>query len=274
MHDPYHPAGRPRAHEQPAARRATPVRIRHMLLHFGAIGRGPGDARRCPRGTARGRAPMNRTASDSADCPAPFRPTPDAAMHAGSPAVHRIASHRGTARHGTARKRRNARGRSVHRIGEIPPIDASGSGFGRTACRAPALQCAAAQLAGTLRRVVTRRAAAPACPVFRRSPPRRRPKRFRSTVAPLSGKPHIAATISLFSRNASIKITRPIISIRASPASPFVKNIRSTIKHHLSNATTNRTLIIFKIKFTIKFILFKNPSAVLLTYPDMHLDSV
>ncbi|AIV61230.1 hypothetical protein Y599_893 [Burkholderia pseudomallei MSHR3458] len=104
MHDPYHPAGRPRAHEQPAARRATPVRIRHMLLHFGAIGRGPGDARRCPRGTARGRAPMNRTASDSADCPAPFRPTPNAAMHAGSPAVHRIASHRIAARHGTARR--------------------------------------------------------------------------------------------------------------------------------------------------------------------------
>lgn len=42
--------------------------------------------------------------------------------------------------------------------------------------------------AGTLRRVVTRRAAAPACPVFRRSTPRR-PKRSRSTVAPLSGKP-------------------------------------------------------------------------------------
>lgn len=199
MHDPYHPAGRPRAHEQPAARRATPVRIRHMLLHFGAIGRGPGDARRCPRGTARGRAPMNRTASDSADCPAPFRPTPNAAMHAGSPAVHRIASHRIAARHGTARrgaarrgaarKRRNARGRSIHRIGEIPPIDASGTGSERTACRAPALQRAAAQLAGTLRRVVTRRAAAPACPVFRRSTPRRRPKRSRSTVAPLSGKP-------------------------------------------------------------------------------------
>lgn len=90
---------------------------------------------------------------------------------------------------GAARKRRNARGRSVHRIGEIPPIDASGTGSGRTACRAPALQCAAAQLAGTLRRVVTRRAAAPACPVFRRSTPRRRPKRSRSTVAPLSGKP-------------------------------------------------------------------------------------
>lgn len=159
MHDPYHPAGRPRADERPAARRATPVRIRHMLLHFGAIGRGPGDARRCPRGAARGRAPMNRTASDSADCPAPFQPTPDAAMHAGSPAVHRSA-----ARRGAARKRRNARGRSIHRIGEIPPIDASGTGSGRTACRAPALQCAGAQLAGTLRRVVTRRAAAPACP--------------------------------------------------------------------------------------------------------------
>lgn len=101
----------------------------------------------------------------------------------------RRASQRGAARHGTARKRRNARGRSVHRIGEIPPIDASGTGSGRTACRAPALQCAAAQLAGTLRRVVTRRAAAPACPVFRRSTPRRRPKRSRSTVAPLSGKP-------------------------------------------------------------------------------------
>lgn len=184
MHDPYHPAGRPRADERPAARRATPVRIRHMLLHFGAIGRGPGDARRCPRGAARGRAPMNRTASDSADCPAPFQPTPDAAMHAGSPAVHRSA-----ARHGTARKRRNARGRSIHRIGEIPPIDASGTGSERTACRAPALQRAAAQLAGMLRRVVTRRAAAPACPVFRRSTPRRRPKRSRSTVAPLSGKP-------------------------------------------------------------------------------------
>ncbi|CAJ3045632.1 Uncharacterised protein [Burkholderia pseudomallei] len=95
MHDPYHPAGRPRADERPAARRATPVRIRHMLLHFGAIGRGPGDARRCPRGAARGRAPMNRTASDSADCPAPFQPTPDAAMHAGSPAVHRSAARRG-----------------------------------------------------------------------------------------------------------------------------------------------------------------------------------
>lgn len=101
----------------------------------------------------------------------------------------RRASQRGAARHGTARKRRNARGRSVHRIGEIPPIDASGTGSERTACRAPALQCAAAQLAGTLRRVVTRRAAAPACPVFRRSTPRRRPKRSRSTVAPLSGKP-------------------------------------------------------------------------------------
>lgn len=95
MHDPYHPAGRPRADERPAARRATPVRIRHMRLHFGAIGRGPGDARRCPRGAARGRAPMNRTASDSADCPAPFQPTPDAAMHAGSPAVHRSAARRG-----------------------------------------------------------------------------------------------------------------------------------------------------------------------------------
>lgn len=101
----------------------------------------------------------------------------------------RRASQRGAARRGTARKRRNARGRSIHRIGEIPPIDASGTGSGRTACRAPALQCAAAQLAGTLRRVVTRRAAAPACPVFRRSTPRRRPKRSRSTVAPLSGKP-------------------------------------------------------------------------------------
>ncbi len=101
----------------------------------------------------------------------------------------RRASQRGAARHGTARKRRNARGRSVHRIGEIPPIDASGTGSECTACRAPALQCAAAQLAGTLRRVVTRRAAAPACPVFRRSTPRRRPKRSRSTVAPLSGKP-------------------------------------------------------------------------------------
>lgn len=101
----------------------------------------------------------------------------------------RRASQRGAARRGAARKRRNARGRSVHRIGEIPPIDASGTGSGRTACRAPALQCAAAQLAGTLRRVVTRRAAAPACPVFRRSTPRRRPKRSRSTVAPLSGKP-------------------------------------------------------------------------------------
>lgn len=89
-------AGRPRADERPAARRATPVRIRHMRLHFGAIGRGPGDARRCPRGAARGRAPMNRTASDSADCAAPFRPTPNAAMHAGSPAVQR-----GAARHGT-----------------------------------------------------------------------------------------------------------------------------------------------------------------------------
>lgn len=269
MHDPYHPAGRPRAHEQPAARRATPVRIRHMRLHFGAIGRGPGDARRCPRGTARGRAPMNRTASDSADCAAPFRPTPNAAMHAGSPAVHRSA-----ARHGTARKRRNARGRSIHRIGEIPPIDASGTGSGRTACRAPALQCAAAQLAGTLRRVVTRRAAAPACPVFRRSTRAAAPS---GPVPPSRRSPasrHIAATISFFSSNASIKITRPIISIRASPAFPFVKNIRSTIKHHLSNAITNRTLIIFKIKFTIKFILFKNPSVVLLTYPDMHLDSV
>lgn len=101
----------------------------------------------------------------------------------------RRASQRGAARRGAARKRRNARGRSVHRIGEIPPIDASGTGSGRTACRAPALQRAAAQLAGTLRRVVTRRAAAPACPVFRRSTPRRRPKRSRSTVAPLSGKP-------------------------------------------------------------------------------------
>lgn len=101
----------------------------------------------------------------------------------------RRASQRGAARRGAARKRRNARGRSVHRIGEIPPIDASGTGSERTACRAPALQCAAAQLAGTLRRVVTRRAAAPACPVFRRSTPRRRPKRSRSTVAPLSGKP-------------------------------------------------------------------------------------
>ncbi|WP_166655577.1 hypothetical protein [Burkholderia pseudomallei] len=104
------------------------------------------------------------------------------------------------------------------------------------------------------------RAAAPSGPV----PPSRRSPASR----------HIAATISFFSRNASIKITRPIISIRASPAFPFVKNIRSTIKHHLSNAITNRTLIIFKIKFTIKFILFKNPSVVLLTYPDMHLDSV
>ncbi|MCT7346430.1 hypothetical protein N4S61_10430 [Burkholderia pseudomallei] len=101
----------------------------------------------------------------------------------------RRASQRGAARRGAARKRRNARGRSVHRIGEIPPIDASGTGSERTSCRAPALQCAAAQLAGTLRRVVTRRAAAPACPVFRRSTPRRRPKRSRSTVAPLSGKP-------------------------------------------------------------------------------------
>ncbi|KGS80385.1 hypothetical protein X947_4157 [Burkholderia pseudomallei MSHR7334] len=35
---------------------------------------------------------------------------------------------------------------------------------------------------------MTRRAAAPPCPVFRRSTPRR-PKRSRSTVAPLSGKP-------------------------------------------------------------------------------------
>ncbi|AHE34282.1 hypothetical protein BBQ_1498 [Burkholderia pseudomallei MSHR511] len=56
MHDPYHPAGRPRADEQPAARRATPVRIRHMRLHFGAIGRGLGDARRCPRGARPRRA--------------------------------------------------------------------------------------------------------------------------------------------------------------------------------------------------------------------------
>ncbi|EDP88659.1 hypothetical protein BMA10399_E0992 [Burkholderia mallei ATCC 10399] len=76
-----------------------------MLLHFGAIGRGPGDARRCPRGAARGRAPMNRTASDSADCAAPFQPTPDAAMHAGSPAVHRSAARHGTARRGNVETR-------------------------------------------------------------------------------------------------------------------------------------------------------------------------
>lgn len=163
MHDPYHPAGRPRADERPAARRATPVRIRHMRLHFGAIGRGPGDARRCPRGAARGRAPMNRTASDSADCAAPFRPTPDAAMHAGSPAVQR----------GAARKRRNARGRSVHRIGEIPPIDASGTGSERTACRAPALQRAAAQLrhAASRRDSARRRARVPRISAIDPAPP-------------------------------------------------------------------------------------------------------
>ncbi|CAJ3497523.1 Uncharacterised protein [Burkholderia pseudomallei] len=115
MHDPYHPAGRPRADERPAARRATPVRIRHMLLHFGAIGRGPGDARRCPRGAARGRAPMNRTASDSADCPAPFQPTPDAAMHAGSPAVHRSAARRGAARRGAETSKRAGTISSSHR---------------------------------------------------------------------------------------------------------------------------------------------------------------
>ncbi|WP_172821398.1 hypothetical protein [Burkholderia pseudomallei] len=168
----------------------SPPRAAQRLFELGTCGSisersGAGSATRAAALAARGRAaPMNRTASDSADCAAPFQPTPDAAMHAGSPAVHRSA-----ARRGAARKRRNARGRSVHRIGEIPPIDASGTGSGRTACRAPALQCAAAQLAGTLRRVVTRRAAAPACPVFRRSTPRRRPKRSRSTVAPLSGKP-------------------------------------------------------------------------------------
>ncbi|MBD2956475.1 hypothetical protein [Burkholderia pseudomallei] len=153
-----------------------------MLLHFGAIGRGPGDARRCPRGAARGRAPMNRTASDSADCPAPFQPTPDAAMHAGSPAVHRSAARRGaetSKRAGTissSHRRDSADRRERHRF------RTHGMPRARVAC-------AAAQLAGTLRRVVTRRAAAPACPVFRRSTPRRRPKRSRSTVAPLSGKP-------------------------------------------------------------------------------------
>lgn len=185
MHDPYHPAGRPRADEQPAARRATPVRIRHMRLHFGAIGRGLGDARRCPRGARPRRA-------DEPDGVRLRRLRRAVSANAGRRHARRLArraSQRGAARRGAARKRRNARGRSVHRIGEIPPIDASGTGSGRTACRAPALQCAAAQLAGTLRRVVTRRAAAPACPVFRRSTPRRRPKRSRSTVAPLSGKP-------------------------------------------------------------------------------------
>ncbi|WP_195762266.1 hypothetical protein [Burkholderia pseudomallei] len=186
----------------------------------------------------------------------------------------RRASQRGAARRGAARKRRNARGRSVHRIGEIPPIDASGTGSERTACRAPALQCAAAQLAGTLRRVVTRRAAAPACPVFRRSTPRRRPKRSRSTVAPLSGKPaHRGHHFVLFKKCIDQNYPPNHFHSRIAGLS-FVKNIRSTIKHHLSNAITNRTLIIFKIKFTIKFILFKNPSVVLLTYPDMHLDSV
>lgn len=180
MHDPYHPAGRPRADEQPAARRATPVRIRHMRLHFGAIGRGLGDARRCPRGARPRRA-------DEPDGVRLRRLRRAVSANAGRRHARRLA--RRASQRGAARKRRNARGRSVHRIGEIPPIDASGTGSGRTACRAPALQCAAAQLAGTLRRVVTRRAAAPACPVFRRSTPRRRPKRSRSTVAPLSGKP-------------------------------------------------------------------------------------
>ncbi|WP_178380435.1 hypothetical protein [Burkholderia mallei] len=187
----------------------------------------------------------------------------------------RRASQRGAARHGTARKRRNARGRSVHRIGEIPPIDASGTGSECTACRAPALQCAAAQLAGTLRRVVTRRAAAPACPVFRRSTPRRRPKRSRSTVAPLSGKPaHRGHHFVLFKKCIDQNYPPNHFHSCIAGLSLCKKTIRSTIKHHLSNAITNRTLIIFKIKFTIKFILFKNPSVVLLTYPDMHLDSV
>lgn len=268
MHDPYHPAGRPRADERPAARRATPVRIRHMLLHFGAIGRGPGDARRCPRGAARGRAPMNRTASDSADCPAPFQPTPDAAMHAGSPAVHRSAAQRGaetSKRAGTinsSHRRDSADRRERHRF------RTHGMPRARVAMRRGTAGRHAASRRDSARRRARvppyfgdrPRAAAPSGPV----PPSRRSPASR----------HIAATISFFSRNASIKITRPIISIRASPAFPFVKNIRSTIKHHLSNAITNRTLIIFKIKFTIKFILFKNPSVVLLTYPDMHLDSV
>lgn len=185
MHDPYHPAGRPRADEQPAARRATPVRIRHMRLHFGAIGRGLGDARRCPRGAR----PRRADEPDGVRLRRLRRAVSANAERRHARRLARRASQRGAARRGAARKRRNARGRSVHRIGEIPPIDASGTGSGRTACRAPALQCAAAQLAGTLRRVVTRRAAAPACPVFRRSTPRRRPKRSRSTVAPLSGKP-------------------------------------------------------------------------------------
>lgn len=196
MHDPYHPAGRPRAHEQPAARRATPVRIRHMLLHFGAIGRGPGDARRCPRGTARGRAPMNRTASDSADCPAPFRPTPNAAMHAamhaGSPAVHRIASHRGTARHGAARhgtETSKCAGtiNSSHRRDsadrrERQRFRTHGMPRARVAMR----RGTAGRHAASRRDSARRRARVPRISAI---DPRRRPKRSRSTVAPLSGKP-------------------------------------------------------------------------------------
>ncbi|CAJ5996400.1 Uncharacterised protein [Burkholderia pseudomallei] len=182
MHDPYHPAGRPRADERPAARRATPVRIRHMLLHFGAIGRGPGDARRCPRGAARGRAPMNRTASDSADCAAPFRPTPDAAMHAGSPAVHRSAARRGaetSKRAGTinsSHRRDFADRRERHRFRT----------HGMPRARVAMRRGTAGRHAASRRDSARRRARVPRISAIDPAPP---PKRSRSTVAPLSGKP-------------------------------------------------------------------------------------
>lgn len=165
-----------------------PPRAAQRLFELGTCGSisersGAGPATRAAALAARGRAaPMNRTASDSADCAAPFRPTPDAAMHAGSPAVQRGAARRGaetSKRAGTissSHRRDSADRRERHRF------RTHGMPRARVATRR-------GTAAGTLRRVVTRRAAAPACPVFRRSTPRRRPKRSRSTVAPLSGKP-------------------------------------------------------------------------------------
>lgn len=79
----------------------SPPRAAQRLFELGTCGSisersGAGSATRAAALAARGRAaPMNRTASDSADCAAPFQPTPDAAMHAGSPAVHRSAARRG-----------------------------------------------------------------------------------------------------------------------------------------------------------------------------------
>lgn len=181
MHDPYHPAGRPRADERPVARRATPVRIRHMLLHFGAIGRGPGDARRCPRGAARGRAPMNRTASDSADCPAPFQPTPDAAMHAGSPAVHRSAARRGAARRGNVETRgddqfiASARFRRSTRAAPVP----NARHAARPRCNAPRHSC---RHAASRRDSARRRARVPRISAIDPAPPQAFPFHRRAAL--------------------------------------------------------------------------------------------